>query len=155
MGVHEPIAPTSRTDSPERAARRSEGAVLERRELPSGHSLVILAASGRSEAIEIRSPQGEVQVRIACGLDGPVVSLSSARLELEAPTVAIRCERFEVEAEQDLALRSPRVEVESSGTLDLHARGDVHLESDQDLHLDGKMLRLNCAEEASGQPTVS
>ncbi|MBL4844847.1 MAG: hypothetical protein JKY65_04905 [Planctomycetes bacterium] len=107
-----------------------------------------------SEAIEIRSPTGAVEVRIACGPDGPVVSLSSARLDLEAPTIAIRCRTFEVTAERDLALRGGTLELESQGKLGIHGQGDVRLESEHDVHLHGQMLRLNCT-EASSQPPAS
>lgn len=122
------------------------GEVLERRELPSGHTLVLLATSDRSETLQIRSPRDEVEVTIVCGPDGPVVSLRSARLELEAPRVAIRCEDFDLSATRSLALRSGDVGIQSAGELRIRAQDDVFI--------NGDFLRLNCT-EASDLPQAT
>jgi hypothetical protein len=95
------------------------------RTLPSGRS-VQLKLDGAGEAIEVRSPGGEVEVRIAFTAAGPVVTVHGGRLELGAPEVAIRCKTFEVEA-------SAGVEVKTPG----------------DIKMNGAMIRLNCTDESA------
>lgn len=109
---------------------------LVEKRLPSGRS-VTLRIEGAEEAIEVRSAQGEVDVRIVLTDAGPVVSLRGARLELESPDVAVKCNRFEVQAEEDLRLRSAR---------DVHIDADeLHAKTERDIHLNGAYIRLNCS----------
>jgi hypothetical protein len=85
----------------------------EPRILPSGRSVIVRLADG-TEELEIRSPRGDVEVRIVLTEAGPVVRLSGARLELEAAeTVAVRCRRFEVRAEGDICLDGATVRLNS------------------------------------------
>jgi phage gp45-like len=96
--------------------------------LPSGRS-VIVRVHGGAEELEVRSPAGAVEVRITLGEDGPVIHLSAARLELAAADiVAVRCRRFDVRAEAGLRL---------SGQ-------EMHVQTEDDIHLNGKVIRLNC-----------
>jgi len=89
--------------------------------LPSGRTVRVRASSS-SEELEVRSPAGEVEVRILLTAAGPVVRIRSARLELEAAEdVSVRCRRFEVQASDEVRLR---------------AEGDVHV--------NGEVVRLNC-----------
>ena len=125
----------------------SEGEVLERRALPSGRSLLVLAGADASEAIEVHSPQGELEIRIVCGPEGPVVSLRSARVELEAPTVAIRCEDLDVRAAQRMALQA--------GTVGIRSEGEVQIAAERDVHINGHFVRLNCTEAPSSSPPAT
>jgi hypothetical protein len=91
----------------------NEAAQAEARILPSGRSVVVRLAAG-AEELEIRSPRGEVEVRIVLTETGPVVRLSGARLELDAAeTVAVRCRRFEVRAEEDICLDGAMIRLNS------------------------------------------
>lgn len=106
------------------------------RQLPSGRSVVVRVNDSREE-LEVRSPQGEVEVRITLTDSGPVVSLRGARLELESPdAVSVTCRRFEVST--------------TEGT-QLHSAGDVNItgqemrvKTEADIHLNGGIIRLNC-----------
>src|SRR3712207_3509256 len=82
--------------------------------LPSGRGVTV-RVDGRGEAIEIRSPGGEVELCIALTAQGPVLTVRGARLEIDAAdTVAVNCRQFELrtaegivlDADGDLALRS-------------------------------------------------
>lgn len=100
------------------------------RSLPSGRSVIVKTADGREE-LEVRSPQGEMEVHIILTETGPVVRLRGARLELESPeTVALNCQRFEVNAAEAVRItgRELRVRTES------------------DIHMNGATIRLNCEE---------
>ena len=90
-----------------------EAAQAETRILPSGRSVVLRLAEG-AEELEIRSPRGDVEVRIVLTESGPVVRVSGARLELDAAeTVAVRCRRFEVRAEEDVCLDGAMIRLNS------------------------------------------
>jgi hypothetical protein len=81
--------------------------------LPSGRSVVVRLAGG-AEELEIRSPQGEVEVHILLAETGPVVRLRGARLELDAAeTVAVNCRRFEVRAEGDIRMDGAMIRLNS------------------------------------------
>jgi phage gp45-like len=97
------------------------------RSLPSGRSVVVRIDGGKEE-LEVRSPQGEVEVRITLTDAGPVVSLRGARLELETPdAVAVQCRRFEVNTTEA---------VEISGK-------EMLLQTEDDMRLKGKIIHLN------------
>src|SRR5687768_760922 len=76
--------------------------VVHRRELPSGRTVLVLG--GSTDEIEVRSPTGQPEVRITFGPNGPEVSLRAARLELDAPTLAVRCRDLDVRAEETVSL---------------------------------------------------
>jgi hypothetical protein len=76
------------------------------------------------EDIEIVSPDGRSEVRVSFGPDGPVVTVIGGRVRLEA---------------EDLRLRLGKLAIETAGELRLRAGGDVHV--------DGKVVRLNCTAE--------
>src|SRR5262245_20165863 len=114
------------SDARTEEARGSEPA--RRRDLPSGRS-VVLKVTGAGEELEVRSPAGEVEVRIQLTDAGPIVSLRGGRLELESPdTVAVQCRRFEVQSEEEVLLTGQELRVRTKG----------------DIHLNGDVIRLNC-----------
>jgi len=116
-------------------ARLAPAADVVARRLPSGRSLV-LRVDGAGEEIEIRSGRGEVEVRITLTDAGPVVALRGARLELEAPDVAVRCKTFDVHATEALSLSSDRdVRIEAD---------ELRVKTEHDVHLNGAFIRLNC-----------
>jgi hypothetical protein len=110
-----------------------------RAELPSGRSLVLRVADGQ-ESIEIRTPQGQVELQIALTDAGPLVRLRAARLELEASdAVAVRCRRFELET-------SEATELHSAGVVRITSQ-ELRVRTQDDIHMNGAFIRLNCDEE--------
>ncbi|MFH1467900.1 MAG: hypothetical protein ABIO70_26175 [Pseudomonadota bacterium] len=104
--------------------------------LPSGHSVVVLVEGGREE-VRILAPDGEVQVRIELGSDGPVVRLSGARLELEATReVTVRCASFEVAA-------SGAVSLCSGAELSLRSAGEMHVDAGGEYFVTSPLIWLN------------
>jgi hypothetical protein len=111
-----------------------EAPTLERR-LASGGSLHLRTGKD-GEELELRSPRGDLEVRIVLTAAGPVVSLRCARLEVDSPEVAFRCDTFDVKTKGDLRLASEReVTIEAD---ELRAR------TERDIHLNGAYVRLNC-----------
>lgn len=115
--------------SPVRATDRSEVDAAPQRKLPSGRS-VVLKVAGDHEALEVRSPNGEVEVRVVLTAEGAVVKLQAARLELDsADSLAVNCRRFTVNS--------------TEGT-DLNSGGELRIKTEGDIHLNGGIIHLNC-----------
>lgn len=111
-------------------------AVEQERSLPSGRS-VVLKVNGSREELEVRSPGGDVEVRIVLTEAGPVVSLRGARLELETPeTVAINCRQFTVQTTEG-------TQIQSGGDLELSGR-ELRVKTEGDIRMNGGIIRLNC-----------
>ncbi len=126
-------AAPSRGDAARRASRQ-----LERR-LPSGRSLT-LRTDAAGEEIEIRSLRGETELKIVLTAAGPVVTLGGGRLCVESADVVFRCQTFAVQAAQEVSLTSQR---------DVHIKAnELHAKTEQDIHLNGACIRLNCTPDA-------
>lgn len=105
------------------------------RVLPSGRSVLVKIAEGREE-LEVRSPSGDVEVRVTLTADGPVVTLRGARLELESPdTIAVNCRRLEVSTAEATSLTS-------GGTTRIDST-EVRMTTTEDIHMNGAFIRLN------------
>jgi hypothetical protein len=106
------------------------------RSLASGRS-VLLTATEAGEELQIRSPNGELEVRITLGPGGPVVHVSGARLELDAPdTIAFRCRQLDVETVEGIRLAS-------AGNIQL-AGEEMRVQTAGDIHMNADFIRLNC-----------
>jgi hypothetical protein len=105
---------------------------------PSGRSVRVKVGPG-GEELEVRSPQGEVEVQILLTDTGPVVRLRGARLEVESPdVVAVNCRRLEVRAAEDVHLHSDDQVTITGRELRMRTEGDIRA--------DGAVIRLNCEE---------
>lgn len=109
--------------------------------LPSGRSLRIESASG-GEQLEILSPDGLLELRIAMTPQGPVLSLSGAKLELNATeSVSLNCGRLEVNSTNGIAMRSEAaIRIESGGEFGVRAVGDADI--------DARVINLNCGDRS-------
>jgi hypothetical protein len=105
------------------------------RDLPSGRSVIVRLDGGKEE-LEVRSPQGEVEVRITLTDAGPVISLRGARLELDAAdAVAVNCRKFEVNSSEATTLSS-------AGAVQITGN-EMNVETTDDIRLKGKIIHLN------------
>lgn len=124
-----PAIPEPRTETVERA-------------LPSGRTLVI-RAGGAGEEIELRSTGGDVDLRITLTDSGPVISLRGARVEVDSPDVAVRCNTFDLQATGAVRLASDQeVRIDA---------GEMRTETKRDIHLNGAFIRLNCTAEGEAE----
>ena len=72
--------------------------------LPSGRHVVVKIENG-AEHLEIRSPAGEVEVRIELTDAGPIVKLHAAELQLGSPgKIALQCGELELTTERNATL---------------------------------------------------
>lgn len=127
--------PAESTESTVRAAQVGLEPVSGRR-LPSGRSVVLKLADNQEE-LEVRSPAGEVEVRIFLTDRGAVVRLSGARLELDsADTVALTCRRLQVQTQEG-------TELLSDGDVRVTGR-EMRLKTESDIHVNGGVIHLNC-----------
>jgi hypothetical protein len=93
--------------------------------------------TGGSEELEVRGPEGEVELCIRLTAEGPVVQLRGARLELQAAdTVAVQCRRFEVQTTEGTSLQS-------TGNVQITGH-ELRVQTQDDIHLNGNIIRLNC-----------
>lgn len=97
------------------------------RQLSAGRRLII-ATDGGEETIQVQGEDGAVEVTIELTASGPVVRLSSARLELDATReIAMRCERLDIEAEDGARIHTRGIASLSGRETRVGAKGDVRL----------------------------
>jgi len=98
---------------------------------------VVVKVAGDCEELEIRDAEGQVEVCVSLTADGPVVRIRGGRLELDAAdTIAVRCRRFEVQTAES-------TELSSAGDLRITGQ-ELKVQTREDIHLNGKVIRLNC-----------
>jgi hypothetical protein len=122
----------------EEACAAGETTVEARRDhlLPSGRS-VVLKLAGNQEELEVRSPGGNVEVRILLTDQGAVVTLQGGRLEMASPdTVALICRRVEINSTEGTDLLS-------SGDVRITGR-EMRVQTESDIHMNGRIIHLNC-----------
>ncbi len=66
--------------------------------LPSGREVVV--RSGPEEVVEVRSPDGTVEVSVVLTEQGPVLRVTGGRLEMQAETLALKGRRVEIDASE-------------------------------------------------------
>jgi hypothetical protein len=129
---------------PGKAMVRREGGGRDGLTLPSGRSVSFVAEGGREELV-VRSAQGEMELKITLTKDGPVLSLSGARLEINSTdAVSVNCRAFEVNASEGVRLRT-------AGDVAIAASGELRAKTGGKIHLDGEMVNLNSGDR-TGYP---
>ena len=105
-------------------------------DLPSGRCVVVRIGEGQ-EKLEIRNPDGLVEVEVTLTEQGPRVRLRSAQLEIETPeSVSVKCKQFAVEASEEVKLQSQSgVQIDGQ---------ELRVKTSDDIHMNGAMIRLNC-----------
>ncbi|QDU61820.1 hypothetical protein Pan216_26850 [Planctomycetes bacterium Pan216] len=103
--------------------------------LRSGRSIT-LRTDEQQDTVEIRSPQGDVELTIVLTDAGPVVSLKGAKLEMEAvDTLSMSCRRLDVKSKE-------RATIYSDEDIVLASR-ETKLRSSDDITLNGAHIRMN------------
>jgi hypothetical protein len=92
--------------------------------LRDGRTLSV-SHSGSDELVEIRSSSGMVEVRIKLTEAGPVLQMEAVKLQLKATeSVDVEARRFNVRTEESIRL-------ETKGTADLEAEGEIHINGEK------------------------
>lgn len=112
---------------------------------PLGRTVVIEELNEHEERLEVRDAQGALEIEVRLTREGPVLRLSSERIELNATdTVAVNCERFVVNAKHSVQILSDGdAKVQAKGALDLQATGELRLRSEDELKAVANMIWLN------------
>jgi hypothetical protein len=109
--------------------------------LPSGRSITAHVGDA-GEAIEIRSPDGQLEISIALTEDGPILRLEGAKLELVSPdSVSLQCRQFDLETSSNVNLRA-------HGSIDMRTDSELRTKSAGNTYLDGDFVNLNCLDRA-------
>ncbi len=112
---------------------------------PLGRSLVIEEIDDGEERLQVRDATGALEMEVRLTREGPVLRLSSERIELNASdTVAVNCERFVVNAKKSAEIHTEGdARIQADGALDLHATGELRLRSEDELKAVANMIWLN------------
>lgn len=123
--------------------------------LPSGYAIDVRTAP---EELVVRAPSGGICLRVHLTPEGP-------RVEIDAGSIALRSEgeislagsRIVLEGREGVSLRSGAdLAIEAQGTLRTTAteqlieatKGDIHVEANDDVRVDGERIRLNSPDAA-------
>ena len=137
-----PSAPSAAAPAPAAAA---PAAPIAPQTLPSGRAVELAVGPGKEELL-VRSPSGEVEVRISFGREGPVVTVRGGRLEIDTPeTIALSCRSLDLRTREALRLRS-------DGDVAIGAQGDLRVKTQGDVRMNGAFIRLNCEENGANPP---
>lgn len=98
---------------------------------------VAIVRDGARQALELRAPSGQLELRIRLTEDGPVLSVDAARLEVRATeAVDIQCKDFQVTASESATITS-------GGAATVKAHGEIEIESEADVFVRGVRILLN------------
>ncbi len=104
--------------------------------LDSGRQ-VQFQSEGTDDLVEIRGVEGEMLLKVRLTEEGPVLSLSGAKLEMTSTeSISLDAKKIHIRAEEQAVL-------ESKGNLDLASSKDLEIRSEEDVKVTGKMLHLN------------
>jgi hypothetical protein len=115
-----------------------------------------------TQTLRLRNPEGMVELTVRVTAEGPVLSFEGARLELaHTGTVRLDVDKLEVHARQGVELETPgsvtqriggdhrldcagEARVEAGAATVLAHRGDLRLDSSEDVRIDGERVLVNC-----------
>ena len=127
----------------------------------SGRTVEVSASGPAEDRLVVRAPDGEVELAIRLTSEGPVLSVRGAQLELYASqTLRLSCDRLELESRSDARLdiggdlrtivggaRSEtimgRSETEAHAAALRARRGNVEIQANDDVRIDGERIWLN------------
>ena len=148
---------------PSHDAQPAELAVTQRTNesilLRSGYVLACNHVNGE-DVLSVTGRDGQMCLRMTLGADGPVVEMQAQSLRLAAAgELRLDCERLELNAREQITLRSANltqivdknIEIHAGGTIqsEAHAQqhrarlGNIELSANDDVALDGEQIRLN------------
>jgi hypothetical protein len=132
---------------------------------PSGYQIRSVGAPDR-ELITVTAPDGRLCLSITLRPDGPVVEVQAQSLRFASQgLLRLDCDRLEINATTETALRTGalvqdiagEVRTRAGGDIDVEAnahrmrsrRGDIALQANDDVSLDGERVLLNSPRPAT------
>lgn len=124
-------------------------------ELQAGYALEVSdgVGAGGLQKLDVRAPDGKICLSITIGPDGPRVELSAASLSISAKgAIELEGEQVKLASRGDLVLKSGGdLIVEADKAIEMTAfeakiaatTGDLMLEANDDVRVDGERIRLN------------
>ena len=114
-----------------------------------------------SDLLEIRNPDGQVELEVVLTDKGPVLRFNTASLQLDTRNLQVNCDTFQVNAEKEIVQQSKGdfrrtvkgdSQIESGGSYSARAfetdirssRGDVRIRANDNVRLNGERVKLNC-----------
>ena len=95
-----------------------------------GRTLQLDRRDGADDVLEIRAGTGEIELAVVFTSTGPTLRLRAVGLELEATeAIRMKCGRFELEAEHEARISTPR--------------GGIALIANDDVDVKGERILLN------------
>lgn len=133
------MPPVAAAPTADRAARNPRPLAEFSGAAPVSGRNVSLRLGAEGEEFEIRSPAGELELRILLTPEGPVLRLEAARIEMQAAEeFHVACGEFHVAAERGLHLQAgEEVQIEADR---------MRVRTQDDIRLNGSFVRLNCPE---------
>lgn len=120
--------------------------------LQAGYALDVSDGAG-AQRLDVRSPDGKVCLSITIGPDGPRVELSAASLSISARgAIELEGESVKLASRGDMVLKTGGdLVVEAEKAIEMTAfeakiaatTGDLMLEANDDVRVDGERIRLN------------
>lgn len=114
--------------------------------LPSGYAVSVTADG--AERLTVRAPDGRVCVTITLTAQGPAVEIDAASLSI-ASRGALRLEADELSLASRGALTLAAegdVVVQGRSQHLVSTHGDIHVEANDDVRVDGERIKLNAPE---------
>lgn len=112
-----------------------------------------LRYSERARALELHAPDGRMCVQIVLAPEGPRIELHAASLAVRTEReLAIECDRLDIRTAAGLSLKTGgdldlgaagRLRSEAFAQHHIARRGDIQLQANDDVQLDGERIRLN------------
>ncbi len=91
-----------------------------------GRVVQLHGAEGEQSILQVRAPNGEIEITLEFTPAGTRVRLRASDLELEATSaIRVRCETFDVEAERGARIAAPK------GAISLLANDDVDVKGER------------------------
>ena len=125
--------------APKKSLLKSEGSKIELL-APKSKRTISLVTSKFGDTLTVYSPDKKMEFHLEWGLNGPVVKIGVARIELVAKdSIGLKCSNFKVHA-------SEGIEIQSEGELKIQT-AEIRARTAKSIHLEGEKIRLNSPEE--------
>ena len=123
--------------------------------LPSGYAVDVRTAP---EELVVRAPGGGICLRVLLTPEGPRVEIDAGSIALRSQgEISLAGSRIVLDGREGIALRSGAdLAIEAEGSLRTTAteqlieatKGDIHVEANDDVRVDGERIRLNSPDAA-------